>query len=657
MKKNLLYVFTAFLLCFVILFWDALAWCSGMGVVTKKSVIASQNTYIVETFTGPQFDLPNWIDSGADTDGFNGRGQYTIASPYRGLRRLVGKGTFESLFELTNIDIISETSSINLGFIPRDPKSKVIIQIKPKNMTLIFRDLESEPAINEKYTNQAVFEKPPKSLKVKINWQENKKKWHILYGVDGDEPTIEIPQSEKGLYFTKDIDPTTEALIFIRNGLADIDHFEFGMHVKGSEYYETIKPDQFKRKLIKSPHSFGRYFDCRIPADTQRNFFGAEFQIWLPNNVPTLEGIIVRQHGAGGNGKRLAHDLQFQALAAKHHFALMGSFMKAQEEFQQWNDPQKGSGDAFIKALDLFAQSTEHTELNTVPWIFWGHSAGGHWVNKMARAHQERVIALISRSGHGSEYIGSDLKIPNLQIAGEKEIEPSKPWYRNLISTGELRAVAIEPGVGHACSNSRFLTVAFIEEVLAELKKNEQKPLTRTAGWLGDINTFEIAPYDSFSSDKNNLYWLVNENFARQWKAFVTTGNVPDTTAPKAPIEVTAKAELAGRITISWKFEADIQSGIRTFNIYRNDKKIASVPGQGWNRGDEPDPIDCTTTYVDQLNWNNLKRIDSPVLCYSVTAVNYSDIESRKKSCEVSLINALQTKGERKITIDSNDLE
>jgi lysophospholipase L1-like esterase/pimeloyl-ACP methyl ester carboxylesterase len=621
-------------------FKAVMAAAAERGVVSEKSGTAKLSKYVVETLTGPRLDLPNWVVSGADTDGFNGLGQYKIASPYRGLRRIVGNGSFESLFELTNINLESDGGVINLGFVPRDGKSKVILMIGQKGMRLLFRDLGSEPAVNEKYENQVIFQKPPKSLKVKITWQRDSKRWRFFYSIDRDEPTAELPMSRKGLYFTKELEEGTEALVFVRRGSTEVDHFEFGPNVKGSQYYKEnpparITPPKFYNRL-------GKYYDCSIPGAQEKNFVGAEFEIWIPNNVTTLEGIIVRQHGAGGNGRCFAHDLHFQALAAKYRFALMGSFMKATENFGQWTDPKEGSGPAFIEALEILAIKTGHAELNTVPWILWGHSAGGHWVNKMARAHQERVIALISRSGHGSEYIGSDLKIPNLQIAGEKEVDPSKSWYRNLLTTGQLRGVAIEPGVGHACTNSRFLTVAFIEEVLAEMKKNNQKPLKRTGGWLGDINTFEIAPYDSFSGDKNNSYWLVNENFARQWKQFVITGDVTDATPPKAPIEVTAKAGPAGRITIRFKAHADIQTGIREFNIYRNNKKIASVPGQGWNRGDEPDPIDCAATYLDQLDWNNLKEIDSPVLRYSVTAVNYSGLESRKKSCRVSLIKTLK---------------
>jgi lysophospholipase L1-like esterase/pimeloyl-ACP methyl ester carboxylesterase len=607
-------------------FKAVMASAAEMGVVAAKAAAPNKSTHVVETFTGPVFDLPNWADSGADTDGFNGRGQFTIKSPYRGLRRTVGKGAFESLFEMKNIKFAHGDSVIHLGFVPFDPSAKVIAQIRPKGISLIFRDPDATPVINQKYDDQAVFERPPGSLKVKIAWDEPKKQWRIFYGVDNNEPQIEIPQSRKGLFFSNDIDVSNEALVFIERGSTDVDHFEFGTSVHGSAYYEQLPAEQFKRRQVKSGYSPGSYYDCEIPGSSDRSFVGAEFRLWIPEDLASIKGIIVRQHGTGANGKRFAHDLQFQALAKKHDFVLMATFMKATDDCRQWPQPEKGSGDAFIQALQILAQKTGRPEITEVPWILWGHSAGGHWANYMARKYPDRVTALISRSGHGSEYTGRDLAIPNLQIAGEKEADPSKDWYLKLLTGGELRAIAVEPGVGHACSSSRFLTVAFIEAVLDELKKNNQKPLERKNGWLGDINTFEIAPYQSFSGDKANAYWMVNENFAHKWKSFVTTGKVLDKTPPTPPFDVTI--ERKGDTTLlKWKAAADVETGLKQFNIYRNGKIIGIVPGQKWNRGDEPDPIDCPMQYT--IDIAEFAKDEKTSLCtYAVSNANYSGSES-----------------------------
>lgn len=607
-------------------FRAVMASAAEMGFIMAKGAGPNSSTYVVETFTGPVFDLPNWADSGADTDGFNGRGQFTIKSPYRGLRRTVGKGSFESLFELKNIKFAHGDSVIHLGFVPFDPMAKVIVQVRPKGISLIFRDLAAAPVINKKYDDQAVFERPPESLKVKMTWNEPKKQWCIFYGIDNNEPEIEIPQSRKGLFFTNDIDVSNEVLVFIERGSMDVDHFEFGTSVRGSAYYERRTGEQFKRPQIKSGYSPGRYYDCEIPASSDGGFVGAEFRLWIPEDLASVKGIIVRQHGTGANGRRFAHDLQFQALAGKHDFVLMGTFMKATDDCRQWPQPEKGSGDAFVSALQMLAEKTGRAEIRQVPWILWGHSAGGHWANLMARRYPERVTSLTSRSGHGSEYTGGDLAIPNLQIVGEREADPSKDWYVNLTAPGKLRAVAVEPGVGHACSNSRFLTIAFIEAVLDELKKNDQEPLERKNGWLGDINSLQIAPYESFTGDKTNAHWMVNEDFAQKWKSFMTTGEIPDKSATMPPFDVTI--ERKGDVALlKWKAVADVETGLRQFNIYRNGKIIAIVPGQKWNRGDEPAPINCPMQYT--IDIAELAKNEKPSPCtYAVSNVNYSGLES-----------------------------
>jgi hypothetical protein len=248
----------------------------------------------------------------------------------------------------------------------------------------------------------------------------------------------------------------------------------------------------------------------------------------------------------------------------------------------------------------------------------------------MAQAYPNRVLAVISRSGHGSEYIGNDLEMPNLQIAGEREVDRTKPWFRSFMTRGKLRARAIEPGTGHACANSRLLTVAFIEGVMDQLAEQNQQRLKRSGGWLGDIGTGRITPYELFKGDKYEACWLPNECFARKWKEFIASGRIADTTPPSAPTQLKATIVDDGQVQLLWQGQADVESGLKYFNVYRNGKKIAVVQGQGWNRGDEPDPVDCVMefSYRVQQDTENLKALKHA--SYQVTSVNFSGLESEK---------------------------
>ena len=88
-------------------------------------------------------------------------------------------------------------------------------------------------------------------------------------------------------------------------------------------------------------------------------------------------------------------------MARKHGCALLSpSYEQPQKEnCQLWCDPRNGSGQAFLRALEDLGKMSGHSELSKVPWAFWGHSGGGHWVGGMTLLYPERVAACWLRSG------------------------------------------------------------------------------------------------------------------------------------------------------------------------------------------------------------------------------------------------------------------
>jgi hypothetical protein len=136
------------------------------------------------------------------------------------------------------------------------------------------------------------------------------------------------------------------------------------------------------------------------------------------------------------------------------------------------------------------------------------------------------------------QYSGAAQGIANLQIAGVREVSEAGEWYKSMLSGGSLRVAAIEPGTGHACTNSRFLAVAFIESVLdADAQKADV--------WGGDVFTGEIGLYESMRARRQSVCRLGDERFARKWRSFVTTGQVGDVTPPP-PFDVEAGTRWGG---------------------------------------------------------------------------------------------------------------
>src|SRR6266704_2939279 len=138
-------------------------------------------------------------------------------------------------------------------------------------------------------------------------------------------------------------------------------------------------------------HGAGQYLKVDYPASTDTNGLqvAVTYTLWIPDGVSRLRGIIVHQHGAGTTasieGSTAAYDLHWQALAAKWNCALLGpSYHVLNEKIdlspggsELWFDPRHGSEKTFLKALGDLAATSSHSEVETVPWVLWGHSGGG----------------------------------------------------------------------------------------------------------------------------------------------------------------------------------------------------------------------------------------------------------------------------------------
>ncbi|MHC4622942.1 MAG: SUMF1/EgtB/PvdO family nonheme iron enzyme [Planctomycetota bacterium] len=169
---------------------------------------------IIETFTGPNdFDEDGWVIYKGFTGGFNGRGQYTVNSKnhFNGLNRVVAEGSFEATFAVRNIRFNpagkKTPPGVSLGF--KDPFSKsMLIQVQSDKI------------------GDVPLASPSKSAKVKFVWNEKTLQWRTFYGVNGDEPITEFPNSKAGLHNPAPLTESTAAMILMSNCSADIDHFE-----------------------------------------------------------------------------------------------------------------------------------------------------------------------------------------------------------------------------------------------------------------------------------------------------------------------------------------------------------------------------------------------------------------------------------------------
>jgi hypothetical protein len=186
---------------------------------------------ITETFDGPDFKNKGWGIYKSFTGGFNGKGQYAIKSMGRsnGINRILGMGSCEVTFSVKNL----KYNPSNGG---KSPGPRIMFSdARTRNLSLRFDKDHLAFGISDGETssklrfprNMAVkYSTPPDSAKAKLIWNEQKKQWKIFYGLNGAEPTTELPQSNAGIYFGKPFTETTAVYLLVDHGSADFDNFQ-----------------------------------------------------------------------------------------------------------------------------------------------------------------------------------------------------------------------------------------------------------------------------------------------------------------------------------------------------------------------------------------------------------------------------------------------
>jgi hypothetical protein len=389
---------------------------------------------------------------------------------------------------------------------------------------------------------------------------------------------------------------------------------DFAVFFPLSKFIRIILAALFVYTFDAACYGEGQYFKIEYPPSANPNELqlGVTYTLWIPDNVQSIRAVIVHQHGAGlpaaESGMGAAYDLQWQALAKKWDCALLGpSYHVTTGKIddspggsQLWFDPRRGSDKTFLRALKDFAAQSGHPEIETAPWVLWGHSAGGIWSDAMSTLHPERIVAMWLRSGSAAMWEDktnfSRLEIPEAvysipTICNPGALEKGSGPYTGTLATfeerrahGALIGFAPDPITGHWCGNSRYLAIPFFDACLAMRlpdkgsKDQTLKPVDMSKAWLAPLLGETAVSAISYQGNPNEAVWLPNETIAKDWMEYVKTGGVSDTTPPPAPFNVRAK-DLGDQGTeITWDAEADFKGGIGHFIVLRDGQELGNLP-------------------------------------------------------------------------------
>lgn len=372
----------------------------------------------------------------------------------------------------------------------------------------------------------------------------------------------------------------------------------------------------YENPLLAEPPYYRVRYEAPAEPKAGELIYPVSYTIWIPPGVETLRGVIVHQHGCGEgsckSGQTGAYDLHWQALAKKHDCALMGPSYEQPDkaDCQKWCDPRQGSDAAFQKSLADLGKMSGHSELTTIPWALWGHSGGGHWAGGISLLHPGRVAAAWLRSGvppvtavegKPAPYAISDAatEVPLMCNLGTKEGVTDKEgrfagvsagvetFFHAMRAEGSLIGVSVDPFSSHDCGNQRYLAIPWLDACLtARLPEKAGDPLKampKGEAWLAplDLETQGKAtplPESKFSGPVESSIWLPNEAIAKAWSSYVKDTALPDTTPPPAPTDLVVKGN-----ELTWKCEADLDSGLAAFVIQRDGVVLAKLPETGTN--------------------------------------------------------------------------
>lgn len=322
----------------------------------------------------------------------------------------------------------------------------------------------------------------------------------------------------------------------------------------------------------------------------------ADYGIYIPTRKEQLRGVLILQHGCGMEqfGITKPYDLQYRAFARKWKLAVIETALYG--NCGGWRDPKSGSGPALLKVLQQTATAISHNELNTVPWLLWGHSGGGCWTLGMLRDYPERILAAVCYSPAFDpqwNYPPAVSKIPVLtRHAGKNDANDSIVLCQatSIHAFQKLRAldapvsIVLNESQNHNLSYIRYMAIPFYEAALKQrlpaTSGGVMKDPDRSQAWLGDTLTLQLYKESTYKGDKKGLCLFPDEATAKAWKEYYSTGTVTDKTPPPAPFNLAVKKQ-DDAIELTWAADADIESGIKYFEIFSNGVRVGRVPESG----------------------------------------------------------------------------
>ena len=271
-----------------------------------------------------------------------------------------------------------------------------------------------------------------------------------------------------------------------------------------------------------------------------------QFDLWLPDGVKTMKGIVaISGHGSG---EPLFRRADLRSLATE---LSLGLFKFTGNPMQRGFWPQT----LLFDHLRTFGEASGHPELEHAPLFLYGHSNGTGFSAVFPSYEPERVWGWVSmRPGITFQvYQPGAAQVPGLVIFGEDDHFLARPSVAENLAVvpalrekrGALWNFAVEPKTGHGPGEKTWpLVFSFLRHTFTARVPADADPRTGAvslktpaveSGHLGQnwdsdkggYQDLKIAPFVDFPADKATASWLINAAYAADWQAFQRDGEIP----------------------------------------------------------------------------------------------------------------------------------
>ena len=265
------------------------------------------------------------------------------------------------------------------------------------------------------------------------------------------------------------------------------------------------------------------------------NYQLAEFRFWNPNLNDDYKGILVLTPGINRDGREAVLDTVWQKFATKHNLIIVASHFKNYESKNnlRYRDASKGSGEILLKSIEKYSHEISNKNINELPLLLYGFSAGGQYNFEFASWKPERVISFVVNKGgyYDTALTSSETqKVPGIFFIGEDDL-----YYRNNLILGIYSAnrsqganwtLITEKETKHSPKNSKDLSISFFESIMTKrLRDNKLIEINSDNPILGfpKRKTFEYfdkidkTEFNNWGKLKSLTIWLPDENFANIW--------------------------------------------------------------------------------------------------------------------------------------------